>query len=290
MRIAVLGDVHHYRLTAPVTSLFSKRALGMANLWLKRRFRFDRSLLTPTLNHLDAQQPDAILLSGDLTTTALTGEFDDIARALAPIVADRPSLFVPGNHDRYTPGAVRDGRMERALAAVTPPAYPHVRPWGERWMLLALDAARPRRLTARGELNRASLDLLRQHARACEPGQGLIVLCHYPFATPPDQPPSDWQHQLPQAPAVRDALDACRGTTLYIHGHIHRPWVWRTTTRAGGRLIDLNAGAPLMRSHAHPQGQGFWIVDLPDDPADDIAFIRHALAGVEPIAWQALDG
>lgn len=97
MRIVLLGDIHHYRLMVPPWQLLGKRLLGQANLWLNRRHSFDPSLLNPVIDRIADVAPDLILLSGDLTTTALRTEFADIAEQLAPLTDRFQTVIVPGN-------------------------------------------------------------------------------------------------------------------------------------------------------------------------------------------------
>jgi len=124
MRLALIGDIHYYRLAVAPWQLFGKRLLGQANLWLNRRHRFNRSLLKPVLEQAESIQPDMVLMSGDLTTTALAGEFADVAAALNPLAKRIPMVAVPGNHDRYTFSAARHRVMEKALLTAVPQPFP----------------------------------------------------------------------------------------------------------------------------------------------------------------------
>ena len=267
MRVVHLGDLHHYRLWANPLACFNKRLLGLGNLWLNRRRRFRRELWPAIARRIVSLRPDWVLCSGDLTTTSLPGEFEDVARLLAPVTESCPTLLIPGNHDRYVPGAA--GMMERSLGRWMPPAYPHLAPLNEHWSVLCLDAAFPQ-WHAQGRVGEAQLARATELVRGLEAGRGLVVLCHYTASTPPPEVHEPPRHGLIDAAEVRalmrEAAAAARAV-VYLHGHIHRPWCCCAEEAGLDRMLDLNAGAPCMRSTLFPEGQGFWELDLPSPPA-----------------------
>ena len=71
-------------------------------------------------------EPDHVLITGDLTTTALPSEFRGARQALAPLLADpERATVLPGNHDRYSSGAVRSLRYEETFGMFAPtPTFP----------------------------------------------------------------------------------------------------------------------------------------------------------------------
>ena len=269
MRIAIIGDIHLYKLQVSLGQLFGKRLLGQCNLWLHRRHVFDPSLLGPVLTRAMSFQPDWLLFAGDLTTTAQDGEFALAARMLG-LAADSPHagvldpalsrgrvLAVPGNHDRYTYAATRGRRMEAFLGPIMPPAWPWRVALGERWQLIALDSCCPRPVSSRGEVDAPQLGRLRRLIRQTPPGMGTMVLCHYPFDVPPPRVhrPS---HQLASRHVLREALKALPGPVVFVHGHIHEPWHWKLPAGEHPDFGVLNTGSPCMTSQAFPAGQGFW--------------------------------
>jgi len=81
VRIALVGDIHVFaKRMARKRYFLSRRILGHTNLVLTRRNRFNHALLQPLTARLKQLQPDAVLFSGDVTTTSLEDEFEDIAR------------------------------------------------------------------------------------------------------------------------------------------------------------------------------------------------------------------
>ena len=278
LRLALIGDIHAYRLLAPPWSLFGKRALGQVNVWLNRRHRFDRDLLAPVVARVGELDPDLLLLSGDLTSTALSGEFADVFAALAPVTGHVPTVAVAGNHDRYTFSAARRRQFERAGDTLVPPRFPHFRrlePPAERWALLVLDAAVPRIVSSRGRIGATQLELARRYVANLSAADGLIVLCHYALRRPPDLGPTPWHHRLADAAEVEALLAACPAPVLYLHGHVHHPWCWRRDEPGLEHVTDINAGAPCLCVTTQPRGQGFWQIDLPTDPQEPVGLCRH---------------
>jgi len=274
MRLVLLGDIHAHRLLVPPWRLLSKRLLGQMNLWLRRRYRFDLRLLRPVVERAAGLNPDLVLLSGDLSSTALEGEFDDVKEALAPLISKIPSLLVAGNHDRYTFRSARRRTIEEAFVSVVPAQFPHVQRLDERWTLLTLDAAVPRLVSSRGRLGSAQMREASTTMQQLTSEQGLVVLCHYPFAAP-EGIRMPWVHGLDEVAALRDLLADCRAKIIYMHGHIHRSWHWRPTDPRHAHVIDINAGSPTLCATPDRAGHGFWQIDLAADAAAPPVAIRH---------------
>jgi len=273
MRLAVIGDIHLYRLWAAPWRLFGKRILGQANLWLNRRYKFGRSLLPPVLDKVRAIEPDMALFSGDLTTTALPGELADAADAVRGIAEQCPVAVVPGNHDRYTFASARSRAMEKAFGELMPAAFPLLRPLTGPWHLLQIDSAVPRAISSRGRVGKDQLQKVQSLLAGLNSDQGVIVLCHYALGCPPERKPMKPNHQLEDEQALLDVLQRCMASVIYIHGHVHVPWRWNRFER----LIDLNAGSPCLHTEKWPAGQGLWQVQLPDDTAalERVEMARH---------------
>ncbi len=205
-----------------------------------------------------------MLVTGDLTTTALEAEFLDARAALAPLLADHErGTVIPGNHDRYTTEAVRSRRFERFF-----------RPWlgGDefpwlKWIdaetpILGLDPTRSH-LSATGRLPDAQLErakaLLPRRARGYP---RLIVACHYPIEAPPELAAQLRAKRLVNASMLTEWLRAI-GPHLYCCGHVHSAWA-RESVLVPGQL-SLNAGAPLMQARDGQVPPGFLQIDMSDE-------------------------
>jgi 3',5'-cyclic AMP phosphodiesterase CpdA len=275
VRIALVGDIHVFaKRVARRRYFLSRRILGHTNLVLTRRNRFNHALLKPLTARLEELKPDTVLFSGDVTTTSLEDEFEDIARFIRPLAEWAQVVLVPGNHDRYTFGSRRVRRIETLMGGLIPEAFPHLRDLTERWRLLALDSAAPRVLSSSGELGRLQLEATGELLSGLTEDQGLVVLCHYPVIEPP-LTPRHRTHDLREREALRAQLDECRARVLFLHGHIHKPWALLPGPPSNPPFTSINAGAPCMTSERFPAGQGFWEIELPDDPADAVRLTHH---------------
>ncbi|MEX0655584.1 MAG: metallophosphoesterase [Phycisphaeraceae bacterium] len=280
MRIAIIGDIHLFRLKVHYSRLLGKRLLGQSNLWLNRRFRFNHSLLDLIIERTQELEPDLVLLTGDVTTTSLEDEFSDIVRYFEPLAQTAPVLMVPGNHDRYTFRSASSRRVENIMSSLLPRTFPHHQKLTDRWHLLGLDSARPQIVFSRGELGQPQFDKTAELLSNMKKDEGVLVLCHYPASTPPGTPRS-WAHDLAEAEKLDKLLDQCPARVVFVHGHIHKPWHWirRHGTAGNGatepHMTCVNAGAPCMTSANFPMGQGLWELQLPDDPHDDLHLVHH---------------
>ncbi len=104
LRIVHLSDIHFWRYAINPLRLLSKRLVGMtvARCWAvpaTSGWNASRELV----DRVNSLRPDHILITGDLTTTALPSEFRAARAALADWLDDPARVtIVPGNHDRYT--------------------------------------------------------------------------------------------------------------------------------------------------------------------------------------------
>jgi 3',5'-cyclic AMP phosphodiesterase CpdA len=114
MKIAHFSDPHISALPDSFGAVFDKRILGTANYLLRRRFLHDESMLVAAVDFILANPPDAVVCTGDITSTGSPREFRAAMAILNPLtkLRDTRFVYVPGNHDAY----VRDKRCANALA------------------------------------------------------------------------------------------------------------------------------------------------------------------------------
>jgi len=276
MKLAIFGDVHLYSLALKPWDLLSKRALGQANLWLNRRTHFDPDLLEGLVGRIEAVEPDLLLGAGDLTTTALSSEFAMARARLGPLFERFPSLIIPGNHDRYTFRAARHHRFEQWFEPWCPSGYPYHFDAGGLHVV-ALDATRPNRLFDRGEIGDRQMRVLAGLLRHIPAGEGVMVLCHYTLGPPPGGGDESTLHRLIDEAQLLDTLKLADRPAVYVHGHVHRPWLFRP--EAAPNVLSLNAGSPTHVSSGAPRGQGFWELDWPTGSATPARLTRHVPEG-----------
>jgi len=159
--------------------------------------------------------PDLVVVSGDLTQRARTGEF---ARARAFLEAlPAPSLVVPGNHDIPLHNPIRRfvrplDRFGRFFAAGQDPVFVD-----EALLVIGLNTARS--LTWKdGRVSRAQMVHLADTVARLGGPRMRIVVAHHPFVQIPTARPATLVGRL--RPALRALVDA--GIDLVLSGHEHR--------------------------------------------------------------------
>jgi 3',5'-cyclic AMP phosphodiesterase CpdA len=272
LRIVHLSDIHVWRYILNPFHLFSKRALGMMELLAGRARRFRLERLAGVVEHVVSLEPDHVLITGDISTTALPKEFRAALQALAPLLADPEKVTVlPGNHDRYSSGAVRSRLFEEWFGAYAPQeTYPWLRWLDEETAILGLDPTR-HHISAKGYLPPNQLAQARALAADAEhrPPR-LIVACHYPLFAPPAYFLELKFKCLANAAEVAEWLSAI-GPHLFCCGHVHAAWAFRPFELPDE--LCLNAGAPLLRDNTGLRLPGFLEVVL-DGPL--VTVIHHA--------------
>lgn len=275
MRIIHLSDIHVWRYAFNPLRLMSKRVFGMLDLLRGRARRFRLERLHEVVDRVVGLAPDHVLITGDLTTTALPAEFREARAALAQLLVESSRVtVVPGNHDRYTRGSVRYRQFEEWFGVFAPDGpYPWLRPVGDDTAILGLDATRSH-LSARGYLPPEQLE--RARALLTDPARRprrLIVANHYPVAAPPEYARELAFKRLTNAPELAAWL-ATVGPHVYCCGHVHAAWAFAPA--AIPNQICLNAGAPLLRDPTGRRPPGFLEINL---DGDDVMATHHAWTG-----------
>jgi 3',5'-cyclic AMP phosphodiesterase CpdA len=279
VRIVHLTDIHFWQYAFNPLQLMSKRLAGMASLLAGRARRFRLAGVPRLVERVRQLEPDHILITGDLTTTALPDEFRAARRALSDWLDDPGrATVIPGNHDRYTWWAHRSRRFERFFGEFAPRLrYPWLRQIDAVTAILGLDPTQPA-VTARGRLAPAQLAEARELVAAAGPRAArLIVACHYPVAVPDAYERELATKRLLNARELRHWL-ATIGPHLYCCGHIHATWAHRPADLPGH--LCLNPGAPLLRAHADRNRPGFMEIVL---DGRDVMVHHHAWTGE---AWE----
>lgn len=223
MKIAHITDVH-WMTRPPLARLWGKRFLGTANLYLRgRKDHFQRSVQDQLVEALLELDPDVLLFTGDLTAQALPEEFEVARAALEPVLATIPTFVIPGNHDVYTHGALRDARIQR---------------WFADWMhldddglgrfsmpgltVVGLDPNRPTVLSASGRVPDQQLAALAAALAAAPADDALVLAVHYPLIARDGSIYDGSAHGLVNA---RELIDVLRGASRrpewIVHGHVH---------------------------------------------------------------------
>ena len=232
-RIAHITDVH-WMLPPPVARLPGKRLVGSANLYLMgRKSHFCEQVQEQLMRHVLDVQPDALLVSGDLTAQALPGEFEKAKRALRPILEAIPTFIINGNHDVYTRGAKRERRTQHYFGEYMFEVGP-IHLWeSDTRIVVGLDASRPHPVLASGVIPLEQLEALSATLNRDLPSEKPVILVlHYPILDRHGVIYDGRKHGLRNASELIDVLKRVRRKpALILHGHIHH-----------GFTVDLDLG------------------------------------------------
>jgi 3',5'-cyclic AMP phosphodiesterase CpdA len=275
VRIVHLSDIHFWQYAFNPLRLMSKRLAGTVSLLAGRARRFPLAGVPRLVDRVRSLEPDHILITGDITTTALPDEFRAARRALSHFLEEPGRVtIIPGNHDRYTWWAHRSRRFERFFGEFAPHhRYPWLRQIDPDTVIVGLDPTRAA-VTARGKLPPHQLDEAREIVAAAR-GQSarVIIACHYPLDAPDEYAAELTGKRLINAREVRGWL-AGIGPHLYCCGHIHAAWAFRPADVPG--QLCLNPGAPLLSGHTKRTPPGFLEIVLDHR---DVTVQHHAWTG-----------
>jgi len=279
MRVVHMTDVHFF-VPPSVAGAMSKRALGLANLYVGGRLSyFDAAALVreAVADAIDFN-PDLFVMTGDMTAMSSPHEFAAARAAFAPLLENVPSIVIPGNHDRYTRRAVRERRMEQYFG-----------PWmsGGTWDAASggwIDGSGglPTRFRL-GDTDLIATDPCRAHLRSTgryasgaiaeaealvvesrAAGQQVVYLMHYPPLWPDGRPYDRPGHGLADVDDVLESFDRAP-PDLVLHGHKHECW------RADrGPTVVLNCGTTSARSPLEDRAAGYYVIELKDEKVREV--------------------
>jgi 3',5'-cyclic AMP phosphodiesterase CpdA len=236
-RLAHVTDPHFRGFHgARVGDFLGKRAVGALNLVVNRRRKHKMELLDALGEDLRHQNPDHLVLTGDLSNVSLDAEWRAALRWIEAFAAGPDATTViPGNHDAYVPEVVASGAFEALFgryqtddaAAVAGDAtateqrrgsYPFVRLRGPLALVALNSCVATGDLGAWGEIGAEQLSkveaaLISPAARS----RKRIVLLHHP----PVRQKGGEDRNLKDRKALSDLLVRV-GADLVLHGHDHQ--------------------------------------------------------------------
>ena len=233
--------------------------------------RIDAALLDPLRQAVAAAQPDLVVVSGDLTQRARTGEFEQ-ARAFLDRLP-RPRLVVPGNHDvplyrvweRFLSPL---GKYRRFIEPDLEPAFVDA-----EMAVVGINTARS--LTFKnGRINEAQMAAIRRRFDPLGESVLKVVVTHHPF----DLPDRGGAVELVgRARAAMDVFSRC-GVDLLLAGHFHTSEAGDTSARyqiAGYSALVVQAGTATS-TRGRGEENSFNVLRL---SRDDVVVERWAWRG-----------
>ncbi len=222
-RLAHISDVHLGPLPKVTRrELASKRITGYINWQRKRSSSMNDGILDGLLSSLKSHQPDHITITGDLVNLALKEEIELIRDWLATIGRPDHVSVVPGNHDTYVPGALKD-----IIAAWRPylvsdhddgnHPFPYLRERGDVALIGVNSGRASIPFMATGSFHAKQAKQTKALLESAKTdGKFRIVFIHHP----PFPKATHWHKRLIGAELFREMIAQC-GAELILHGHTH---------------------------------------------------------------------
>ena len=282
--IAHLTDVHLGPIAGFNPRYWNlKRAAGYYNWMRRRRLAYRRDVLDRIVADMSAQQPDHVVVTGDLANIGLPQEHINALAWLEALGPPERVTVIPGNHDIYARIGRDLGTRRWApyMASDRQGAdfvrhgadFPFVRVLGHVALVGVNSAVPTPPLMAWGRIGRDQLAAVDETLAALGAAQLFrVVLIHHP--------------PLPgQASRARGLLDAAaleavlsnRGAELVIHGHNHINMLAWGTGPSGRFPIVGAPSASLGARHRH-EPLGRYNLYRIDSSERSIAVIGRGLA------------
>ena len=243
---------------------------------------FDPVVAEAALRSVEALEPDAIIVNGDLTQRAKRTQFQE-ARTYLERLPAVPRIVVPGNHDvplyrvyerLYQPHQLYQEIISPELNPILTLASATI---------VGLDTSAPRTAITNGLIRPWQLERCVDAFENSPPEKIRIVVAHHPFASAPDWLPDKLMPHSERAIRTFSRY----GVELICGGHLHRGYVSNTldfypdVSRDHGILISQCGTTTSRRGRGREQFRNSfnWIEII-----DDAIKITHFL--YQPITDQ----
>lgn len=215
LRFAHVSDLHlPFEPALTWGQRFSKRQLS-AWSWRRRRAVQRPGILDALRADLQAQAPQQVLVSGDITNFSLPEEFTRAAQWLHTLAEICPVNIVPGNHDALVAQDAAQGFGRLRDFTVGGESWPWVVRQGGVSFVGVCSALPTAPLLASGRVGVAQLAQLEQRlVEEGEAGRLRVVLLHHPVV----DGAVSVRKALRDRRALREVLLRA-GAELVLHGH-----------------------------------------------------------------------
>lgn len=243
------------------------------------------------------QDPDAVVVSGDLTQRAKAQEYRAAKRFLDRL-APRPVVVTAGNHDVplyrvweriFAPyrnyrthigselDSVLDVSSARGHETVPAPGHAHARAGTDgrsRARFVALNSSAPYSAVVNGRLTDAQLSFAAMAFADAAPRALRVLVVHHNLLAPGDGEPVD---TLPEARRILCAVEEW-GVNLVLSGHIHRAHLGRgRCAPASGR----KEGVPVITAGTASSSRG----RMPEEGRNSLNLVRVRESRLEVMVY-----
>jgi 3',5'-cyclic AMP phosphodiesterase CpdA len=265
-RLGHLSDVHLGAVPRlRFKDVFTKRIIGYSNWRRTRAHALTSETLDRLVADLRAQQPDHIVVTGDLTNIARREEFENARAWLEELGPPAKVTAIPGNHDAYVPGAHRRFRRLWAPWMASDDAefvghalFPFMRRKDHVALIGVSSAVASAPFMATGRVGKSQTERLTALLEEAK-GEGLfrVILIHHPPKL--IDPRHQWR-KLTDGWRFRRAVERS-GAELILHGHDHMRMM--TSIRGASGVVPVvgvpAAGAPATGG---PRAGGYAIHEI----------------------------
>ena len=240
VRLFHLSDLHTCKVSYRYGDWLSKRGLGQLNILLRRRWRHKLDIAYRAIDEIAKNKPDAIIVTGDITSTSLDDEFMLGKKWLSALEDIGCAVYcIPGNHDRYIPSAINS--FEKHICAKP---FPRVETLLGGTPLLLIDEASPQALfNSGGYIDEEKLLEIKNAIPSND--KPLICASHFPLLSKEGKAETG-KRSLRNASELLELLKR-DGETLYLHGHSHYPHFQKANNNTwlldSGSVSKVGSGA-----------------------------------------------
>lgn len=250
--IAHISDPHFHSFPKNWQQWASKRALGAANLFFRRRRHYPLARAQKLVKVLQALQWDHLVISGDITTLALEEEFQLASQTLLPLLGHSEKVtIIPGNHDRYINEGDQADYFQQYFGDFFSKTAIKTQQLTDDWHLIGWDSTHANDwLTASGTVTQTTLRASERYIQSQPVHTRFVLVNHYPLWFPPNHPPRV-AHELHNLAQVLHWVKQQSQIEIYLHGHIHANWIHQMN-RETTPLYFINSASSTSTAQAKP--------------------------------------
>lgn len=224
MKLLHFSDIHTGGYLRSIGALFDKRIIGTINYKLRRRKHVNWTYLEKAIEVIEAEKPDFVINTGDLTSVSEPSEFQESIERLKPIIESENFEFfnVPGNHDFYIHSDSATSSRISTYNILNRQKYPLTdfphKIDTEECTFILIDESRPNRgVNSSGFLKMEDFDKVKEWCtNATKP---IILIGHYPLKNHLGEPLAK-RRALENGERLTDLLEKGK-ISVNLCGHIH---------------------------------------------------------------------
>ncbi len=191
---------------------------------------FSHELKNNLLGQLENENPDLVIVSGDLTTNGYPHEYEEAAAFIDQLRSITKTYVIPGNHDARNVGLLHYESM------IGNRKFVHIDNDGE-YAVIGLDSSEPD--INDGQIGIDQMEWLKTQLEKIPEHMGKIVTFHH-HLMPIPQTGRERNILLDSGDLMRLLTD--NGVDLVLNGHKHVPNVWMVE-----KMVTLNSGTVTTR-------------------------------------------